>query len=552
MNAAVDPARRARLFQIANRRERHAVRQLYEAAAASNSPNSLSSAAARSPQPREENQASSANTEGDHSLNWDAGGPSESIDWYAEYVSRCAPVRMNWLQPQRSSDAVTIEARGLGFLGNDQRGLHAVAPLDDGSLCLWSLGTGDAKGAHDKRLGAICARSRPGLLAIRRRCAPETVECVSVDHFQQKAFVAVGSTLQEVDLHTLQLTASAKYRSTITALSAADPGLPVTVGTRPGLYLHDSRLQTHTRTEDGAESRLDPSTAAFASLSPPPVSMTSIPLKSVVPIPAGPHSLLHLPRTDQGLGSPSSLGGDIYVAGRFPCILVYDRRYLQRSRSTVHSGARLTSLASLPPDCQGLGVSSRGPRHPRHDFVAAGEYNGKGSLEVYSLPGTRREALPNRNRTSAGRAALLSVAAHGTRLLAADGDGALRWFERDGFAPVRQWNINAPVRRPRAGGMSSRSGLEDGADSSQPEQSGVARKLLPIGNSPRSSVLIWTGERVGLLSFGHADTLTDWEAIENGSRNSSTQEHRYEEAMRRALKRQADEVRWVQGLGLGA
>jgi len=57
----------------------------------------------------------------------------------------------------------------------------------------------------------------------------------------------------------------------------------------------------------------------------------------------GPLSILHLSSS----GDDWDGNGDIYVAGRFPSILNYDRRYFPKLRGTIHSGARLCSMAAL-------------------------------------------------------------------------------------------------------------------------------------------------------------------------------------------------------------
>lgn len=45
---------------------------------------------------------------------------------------------------------------------------------------------------------------------------------------------------------------------------------------------------------------------------------------------------------------------------------------------------------------------------------------------------------------------ILSVVPHGSRLVFSDGNGNLKWVERDAFTEVRQWNISRefPDNRP--------------------------------------------------------------------------------------------------------
>ena len=137
--------------------------------------------------------------------NWDPSFPSERISWYDEYVQRNASMSANWLQIPRIKDRgmeAFIEARGMALFnpydGSDGLGtMMTVAPLDDGSVCLW-----DVRGTSGK-LGGIMAKSRPDILFIdgpggqntRRSKKIDTgvTECVSVDHNRQRAFFAVQS-----------------------------------------------------------------------------------------------------------------------------------------------------------------------------------------------------------------------------------------------------------------------------------------------------------------------------------------------------------------------
>jgi hypothetical protein len=96
----------------------------------------------------------------------------------------------------REGDATDyIEARGLTTYRPTDGELLAVAPLDDGSVCLW-----DIKGTRARK-GAILARSDPGILLPDRpavgksprsdRIDTAVTEFVSVDHQQNRAFFAV-------------------------------------------------------------------------------------------------------------------------------------------------------------------------------------------------------------------------------------------------------------------------------------------------------------------------------------------------------------------------
>lgn len=138
--------------------------------------------------------------------NWDPAYRGENICWYDEYIQRNAPAVVNWLQQptlRDGSESTYIEARGLALYrpDNPDRDPHkpettfAVAPLDDGSVCLWDV-TG-AKG----RKGAIYAKSRPGILhghwggssSRSKKIDSSVTECVSVDSKTHLAFFAVQS-----------------------------------------------------------------------------------------------------------------------------------------------------------------------------------------------------------------------------------------------------------------------------------------------------------------------------------------------------------------------
>lgn len=485
---------------------------------------------------------------------WDPTYPDEKIDWYGEYIARHAPLSVSWLeQPFSEQNGLRekLETRGLGLL-KDHNDSIVVAPLDDGSVCLWNIGREDAAPTD----GRIMARSRPGLLSNNgpdgstwqdlstsraKMTSTGVVECVSVDRARNKAYFAVQSVLNEVDLTTLQISSQDRYPFPITTLSEAAHPVPLTVGTSLSLHLHDPRLGNNggsptswisDRIDINANLSQDPqySSTDFHRLSSGDPSQTDY----ATLFHPSPLSILHL--------NPST----IYVAGRFPSILNYDRRYFPKLTSTIHSGARLCSITSLPT-----------PHHPT--LAAAGEYNGKGSLELYPLESasilSASDAVPEptRNRTSTSRSKLLSLTPHGTRLLFSDSDGKLKWVERDGSTLVRQWNINT-FDTSVSDSESTRSGIFN----ADPEEGDVARKLLPVGPGARSEVCVWTGEKVGVLgfkdkprfSFG-VDRKDGTYTPDGSSDGEGIDERSYGRMMRRALERQADEVRFMRGLGLG-
>ncbi|KAI4116593.1 MAG: hypothetical protein LQ345_003016 [Seirophora villosa] len=385
---------------------------------------------------------------------WDPSYSNEEIDWYGEYVSRHAPVSMSWLQ-QPDVNHANRECRGLGKYDRDGRSF-IIAPLDDGSLCVWNLG--QQNDSEIRAAGSVAGRSNKALFSTHDSPTPQSipslVECISVDKVRDKAHVAANDILFEVDLETLQVSSSEQYPFAISALS------------------------------DG--SRL--------------ASLTSIP-----------HPLLY---------------------------------------SRFHP--------PLYPDAA-------------HTLIACGEYNGKGSLELYpfssstvpNLPVTSiasttpylpTSALitPYKNRTSASRSKLLSVTPHGTRLVHSDGDGGLKWVERDGHSLVRRWNINAynASTTPGPNPPSLLSQMFANASNSTQDGGNVVRKILPVGpwEDAKGELAVWTGEKIGVLGFRPKPRF-EWEWDQEVKEGQEEKEFRVR--MRRALERQADDVRFVKGLGLG-
>jgi hypothetical protein len=556
--------------------------------------------------------------------NWDPSYPDERVNWYDDFIQRHAEPRLSWFQDAgtegREHGDVRREATGAGVLF-DQHGLadKLVAPLDDGRICIW-----DASAASDRQ-GTMIAKSDIGLLANRgsdldydtrlaqsHAIMTETgaVECVSIDSKLAKGFFAVKNELVETDLNTLQVVSRTPYPFPITALSEAHHSTPLTIGTNWTLHLHDSRKppvppsSSSVRCElisgpaDNDFSRLDTGDLhGHVSLSQP-----------------GALSILHLPTTREWDGN-----GDIWVAGRFTSMLNFDRRYFPRLRGTVHSGARLSCLAALPhpfvPHHLRLGTPYANPSL-LHDvkstrgftLIAAGEYKGKGSLELYGLSGEPERSINSsdsrtttsggrggrskayyQNRQTASSSKLLSVAPHGTRLVFADGNGGLKWVERDGSTPVRQLNINDFQQRSKVGSVSTleqqhdHGNLVNATPDSEASWGDIVQKILPttttttttsLQYAPESTesfssslglnnLVLWTGDgRLGLLGFGKEppmarDVFEDalevqGESMEQGGQHQGdkVRERQYGVEMRRALEQQARELRWLRGYGL--
>ncbi|TGO27645.1 hypothetical protein BPAE_0039g00550 [Botrytis paeoniae] len=521
--------------------------------------------------------------------NWDPSYPTEKVKWYDEYIARNAPISTSWVQQPRHRESAShehLEVRGMALYTpmGESKTTMVVAPLDDGSICIWDISTDAPK------KGSIIARSKSGILSVdenpkdfksrSKMISTGVTECISVDSTLKKAYVAVQSGLVEVDLETLQTVNHERYPFSITALSEAKHPTPLTVGTNLSLYLHDSRQRTNVGSTSQAE-RLDSFSGtsgsasnyfSFKSLLDPEPSAEYAHLHQ-----PGPLSIVHLPSA----GSEWNGNGDIYVAGRFPSILNYDRRNFPKLRGTIHSGARLSQIASLPYPFASMekDLARRGElsveqvwqakTRPGKTLIACGEYNSKGSLEMYGLSpdpnfsnissqssAGRLQDSTMKNRQTSSSSKLLSVANHGTRIVVSDGGGNLKWFERDGFTESRRWNIaHGSVEAPRGiFGTLGDSYMDSGSGD-------IALKILTTdsGLHDRSvnenNLVLWTGDKIGLLNFSNKPGFTA-DSFEETPKTAEEalrekEEHTHSETMRRALEMQANEVRYVRGLGMG-
>jgi hypothetical protein len=134
--------------------------------------------------------------------NWDPSYPGENIDWYSEFIHRYSPITVSWLQQPRNRENLEhepVEVRGIGVHncpGDDNFSI-ALAPLDDGSVCLWDL-----SGSFGTR-GRIIGRSQRSILCTSSSTAPKAlrakmintgvVECVSINNERKRAYIAVQS-----------------------------------------------------------------------------------------------------------------------------------------------------------------------------------------------------------------------------------------------------------------------------------------------------------------------------------------------------------------------
>lgn len=508
-------------------------------------------------------------------VNWEPGYPNERLNYYEDYIHRHAPMDVGWLKLPKTDATdkeAQLEATGIATIrGSENEFPHqVVAPLDDGSICIWDVSKSSTFSSGGG--GRLLGQSKRGLLTGLPEDAKtenhimmtETgaVESVAVDSDSLKGYFAVQSLLHEVDLTTLQVVSTKRYPFPITALSEATRLTPVTVGTNMTIHLYDPRDPAFAAPEASTDGELiGGSLYSHVTLEQP-----------------GPLSIVHHNGSEPDDSS-------IWVAGRFTSLLNYDRRFFPRLRGTIHSGARIASLSVLPyplvprdldlvrnPDVSTNALLDARSQ-PGTTMLAAAEYKGKGSLELYGLP----RVAPYQNRQTASASKLLSIAPHGGRIVFSDGDGNLKWVERDGFSHVRTFNINdQPYSTPTD---ASDYGIWSSTASELPGQGDIVQKILPTqpvfpstsshvtahrdGRSDinQSDLLLWTGDgAIGVLGFGHGNHLgeeEEWhDAVEAQAEHAEQRaredaERQYGMAMRRALERNADEVRFVRGLGMG-
>ncbi|RAL59905.1 hypothetical protein DID88_000532 [Monilinia fructigena] len=492
--------------------------------------------------------------------NWDPSYPTENVKWYDEYIVRNAPISTSWLQQPRNRESPSyehLEVRGMAlYTPRGETGAKmVVAPLDDGSICLWDIS------ANATGKGSIIARSKSGVLSVdetpqdrklrSKMISTGVTECISVDSTLKRAYVAVQSGLVEVDLETLQTVNHERYPFSITALSEAKHPVPLTVGTNLSLYLHDSRQRTNVGSLNHAE-QLDSFSVSSARANKP------FGFKSLLnPEPSseyahlyqpGPLSIVHLPSSEDEWNG----NGDIYVAGRFPSILNYDRRNFPKLRGTIHSGARLSQIATLPYPFASMDkdLARRGElsieqvwqakTRPGKTLIACGEYNTKGSLEMYGLaPDPNLSNIPSqftagrlqdstmKNRQTSSSSKLLSVANHGTRIVVSDGGGNIK-CSKGIFGALGDSYMD--------------SGSGDIAIKIQPTESGLDER--PVNEN---GLVLWTGEKLGLLNFSSKPGFTA-DSFEETPKTTEEalleqEERTHAETMRRALELQANEVR---------
>ncbi|KAJ9616694.1 hypothetical protein H2200_000413 [Cladophialophora chaetospira] len=532
---------------------------------------------------------------------WDLSAKGEKVDWYSEYKARYAPLSANWLPDDVTAHS---EIKGISSLSGTDK---VIGYLEDDSVRIWDLSPTSSGKRQFRELGRSNLQASIQFPKFSLRPSEHlVVDCVSTSVSQQRAYVAAGNAVKEIDLDTLKVVSHSSYPYPITALSQPGPlDLPLTVGTQWSLHVLDPRTQA-TRASQSSVERIDeiparpskltamlpdisgessllptifrlPSLFSTKPVSPAPLSSSpswrasedtnSLPWNSYAKVEPGPLSILH------------HADNEILICGRFPSILSYDRRYFPQLQYVVHSSASLSAMASLPCPPARSPPSLSGTS----TLVACGEYRGRGSLELYSLPhvrpGQQRPSIHEstsstppddgdidltgihhlasdsslfsyKNRQTASNSKLLFVAAHGTKIVYSDSEGGLKWVERDGHSLVRRWNINA---------------FQMGSANSIPASASVsgdlvARKIIPLheddserGARGDADLLIWTGEKIGMVTtnpqyMDHEEMVQEIEGDIEEKREKAEQERKEEEyskIMRQALERQADERRWM-------
>jgi len=375
--------------------------------------------------------------------------------------------------------------------------------------------------------------------------------------------------LVEVDLQSQTVVTRSPFDWEIRTMSTVNPTVPLTIATVRGLHLHDYRVKHVPHGNDQVvveptpgerPDRCSDASRLMADLGLGPLSPFSLLAQE------GPHYVHHMEQP----GHQDLLSDDIFVAGRFTSVLHYDRRMFPVLKGSLHSGGRLCSLTSLPYPFSSVDSDLRRRLQLSEDqvknsknvvggrtLIACGEYNTKGSLEIYGLSSVEDDAgvqvsydAATKNRQTASQSKLLSVINHGNRIAFSDGQGYVKWMERDGFTEVRRHKIGQIEKTTQRSLFGETTASDE-----------IARKILSTRTSVDPSVpndgdiLFWTGETLGLLSFSSKLGFSQDDFIDNArtpeEAAAEEAEQVYAERMRLALERQADEVRFIQNLGAG-
>jgi hypothetical protein len=489
----------------------------------------------------------------------DPSYPHEKIDFYTEYIQRTAPICVNWFEPRRIG-RTELEVAGANILFDRFTGIaeSVFGALEDGSLCIWDAHRNSAVP------GRMIARTSALPPLNQGRNADRIIEGCSVDSFLKRGYFATRNIVFEVDLATLSVLNKIPYTDQVCAISEVSPGKQLTVATNQGIQFLDTKLPP--RQFKNCIHWCDSQ------------SFTRLPDPS-------PLSILHQPDFPDAPNSSS-----IWIGGRFSHLLNYDTRMLSHINQTVHSGAHICSL-SLLPNCyfteKPVSLSKPSSLLPvgqiqaskavsGHTILAAGNYRGRGSLELYGIP----SSVANRSSGSAGLTKfsnrfnlgqMMSVVPHGGKIVCSDSNGMLKWVERDGLTPVRSYNINtmsslATVELGQL--MSTHAQMADQANAPARAwgDQGVSwgtqdlvQKIIPTrvsgdtypavdkrGPAEEDDLVIWTADgRLGLVNSGK--DKWNWEQ-EPVNAELDMAEEAYSQRMRTVLLAHENELNWLPNL----
>ncbi|KAF3924193.1 hypothetical protein ABW21_db0201415 [Orbilia brochopaga] len=527
------------------------------------------------------------------------------MDWYREFQYRNAKLsERSFIKFRAPDDLEIVDIALTGYEGASSSEMFAASALEDGSICLFSL--------SDRCMGRVLGKSKSDLLARKTldtksgRLAVDSNTGVGLVNYERGLFVnaataydtrawfGAGSVLTEVDLVTMQRIRTHRFPFSVTCLSTVLPVMAV--GTTLTLHLLDSRSPSHYVAAASPTSisgsavdgeKIDSSQSAPIRVLDSPTILTpenderssrdyllnAPPTAFLQPSPL---SILHSPIDQAG-------GNETYVAGRFPSVMAYDRRQWPRLAGTIHSGtkARLSDLTIIS-------ANSSLPQIPissKYALVACGEYDGRGTLEMYPLPTgslqdgqvqqplqpgeevrrplstqqmySKASSIGTRNRQSASRGKIFSVANQGLKLVTGDSEGRIRFMERDGVRHIRDWVGPTHLNTASAANNSTADVVHAGG--------GCVKKILPLvlpSSDLRPSVenadlLLQIGEDVGVLTFnsstrtGDSCDMGDAAAARSASTSAddNPDEERYLRVMRNALEQHHSEVMFLQGLG---
>ncbi|KAK6539118.1 hypothetical protein TWF694_010653 [Orbilia ellipsospora] len=512
-----------------------------------------------------------------------------TIDWYKEFQYRHAKLtNKSFIKFQTPHDLELVDVTLAGGSGMGLDQTVAATTLEDGSICIFSL--------SNSKAGKILGRSKSDLIprkSLDTKLGRENditgganrerglfVDAATA--YGNRAWFGAGSVLTEIDLTTMQKIRNHRLPFSVTCLSTAMPILAV--GTSLTIHLLDSRsAPDNVATASITTSDTTSTTEMVDTWGRPashlsrlkeikkiqtPLSQNQYPSRDsnsddqssrdyLVNAPPtaflqpSPLSILHSP-IDQACGN------EMYVAGRFPSIMAYDRRQWPRLAGTLYSGARLSGLTLVATN-----PALELPDTSKYSLVACGEYGGRGTLELYPLPSANsggHNEIPDdggspglympsnipstqklyakstsfamKNRQSASRSKIFAVANQGIKIVTGDSEGCVRFIERDGINHIRDW-------------VGPWGGIETAG--------GCIRKILPLSNLnirpsiDNSDLLIVSEDDIGILTF-NSPYLQSREELSSPPPSVDMDEELYIEAMRNALESHSSELRFLQEL----